>query len=77
MGDGKISVPSVGGIWYQSPDVEVVLRFQEPGWGRGGGLGDISCPICCRIRDSGSFYREENRVIPKPIFKRWDWLEIF
>ena len=37
MGDGKILVPSVGRIWYQSPDVEVVLRFQEPGWGRWGG----------------------------------------
>ena len=38
MGDGKISVPCVGGIWYQSPDVEVVLRFHEPGWGRWGGV---------------------------------------
>ena len=37
MGDGKISFPCVGGIWYQSPDVEVVLRFHEPVVGGGGG----------------------------------------
>ena len=50
VGDGKISVLCVGGTWYLCPGVKVVLRLQEPCLG--GGEGEISCPVCCRMEDS-------------------------
>ena len=75
VGDGKISVLCVGGTWYQCPGVEVVLRLQEPCLG--GGRERFHVPFVAGWEIPGSFYMEESRVIPKPIPKWWDWLEIF
>ena len=54
----------------------MVLRFQEPCLG-GGGRRRFHVLFVAGWEIPGSFYKEEHRVIPKPIRKCWDWLEIF